>query len=77
MRSSAHLFAHFVFGTISIDLWLIPDIVGQFVQTEGSITRATSYEKHRKMISDMLKVIGVINNYIKSNVDSISPAYIE
>ncbi|MBL4559851.1 MAG: glycosyltransferase [Labilibaculum sp.] len=54
----------------------IPAIIGQFVQTEGSITRSTSYTNQLKMMEDMLIVIGTMHKYIQENISKKSCAYL-
>ncbi|MRT93456.1 glycosyltransferase [Ancylomarina sp. 16SWW S1-10-2] len=54
----------------------IPNIIGQFVLTEGSITRSAEYKKQLKMMNDMLEVIGIMKKYIHKNVSMESCAFL-
>lgn len=54
----------------------IPTIIGQFVLTEGSITRSTDHKKQLKMMNDMLEVIGIMKKYILENVSKESSAFL-
>lgn len=54
----------------------IPTIIGQFVLTEGSITRSKEHKKQLKMMNDMLEVIGIMKKYIHKNVSKESIAFL-
>ena len=54
----------------------IPTIIGQFVLTQGSITRSTEHKKQLKMMNDMLEVIGIMKKYILENVSKESTAFL-
>lgn len=52
----------------------IPEVCAHFVNTPGSITRASSQTKQYKMIDDMLEVITIIRDFVKNHYPANSPA---
>ena len=51
-------------------------LVAHFLQRPGSITRDVNFDKKKKMIYDILKVILSINNFTESKITKNSIAYI-